>query len=209
VADIDEERAYAHLSEARAALGERFGVSFIQIALADPSTAPAIARRLEAVTGHYAGAWQEREKVWLDVFRALRVSAAISLSSILVIAGVGMFSALAMIVMEKQREIAILRSSGFSRGDVAAVFFWQAMLLLVAGCLLGCAIAAAATWGLSNLPLRVRGIFSTDSFVVAWSPWHYFWAVLAATVAVLPAAVLPARRAARIEPAVILRGSGD
>ena len=56
-----------------------------------------------------AASWQEREKTWLEVFRALRISTAITVSVFTLIAGLAMFNTLAMIVMEKTKEIAILR----------------------------------------------------------------------------------------------------
>ena len=66
--------------------------------------------------------WQRREKVWLDVFKILRLSSAITVSVIILISGLGMFSVLAIIVMEKTREIAILRSMGYQRGDISKSF---------------------------------------------------------------------------------------
>ena len=118
-----------------------------------------------------------------------------------------MFNTLAMIVLEKTKEIAILRSMGYTRRDITRIFLLQGALVLAVGCVLGCALGAGGTWLVENIPLRIRGIFSTDHFVVYWSPWHYVWAVAAATVVVLIASWIPARRAARLEPGEIIRGA--
>jgi lipoprotein-releasing system permease protein len=59
-----------------------------------------------------------------------------------------------------------------------------------------------------RLPIRIRGIFSTDHFLVLWSVWHYLWAALVAGVVVVVAALIPARRAARVEPGEVIRGTG-
>ncbi|MEK9985874.1 MAG: ABC transporter permease, partial [Opitutae bacterium] len=61
--------------------------------------------------------------------------------------------------------------------------------------------------GLANLPIRIRGIFSTDRFVVNWSLSHYLTAALIAFVVVMLASYFPARRAARLEPADVIRGT--
>ena len=58
-----------------------------------------------------------------------------------------------------------------------------------------------------EFPLRIRGIFSTDSFVVNWDVTHYLWAIAIATLFVGVASWIPARRAAKIEPAKIIRES--
>ena len=143
------------------------------------------------------------------VFRALRLSSAITVSTIILVAGLGIFNTLALLVMEKTKDIAILRSMGYTRGDIAQIFLYQGLLVLLFGALLGCLFGAAGTWGVSRLPIRIRGIFSTNSFVVLWSVWHYVAAVATATVVVIIASLIPARRAARLEPGDIVRGTAQ
>lgn len=205
---VDRKRVFAHMSEARSVLQEPFGISYLQVALDDPSRAVEMAAHFESIFGHAVTPWQEREKVWLDVFHALRLSSAMTVSTIIIISGLGMFNTLAMIVMEKNKEIAILRSMGYTRGDISRIFLWQGFLVLIAGSLLGCLFAALSTWGVTQIPLRIRGVFSTDHFVVYWATSHYVYAVIAATVVVMIASIIPARRAARLEPGDIIRGTG-
>lgn len=207
VSDIDRVRIFMHLDQARSLLRKPHGVSFIQVSVFDRDRAEYDAVVIESMTNHSAAPWQDREKVWLDVFKALQVSAVITVSTIIFISGLGMFNTLVMIVMEKTREIAILRSMGYSRTDISAIFLWQGGIVLVFGIVLGFALGAAVTWGVSNLPLRVRGIFSTDSYVVEWSAMHYFWAAVTALVIVMFASLAPARRAARLVPGDVIRGT--
>jgi lipoprotein-releasing system permease protein len=209
IRDIDKERVYLHLAEARSLLQRPGAASYIQVGLLDPDRAPADAAQIQTVIQHTVSAWQQREKSWLEVFRALRLSSAITVSTIILVAGLGMFNTLAMLVLEKTKEIAILRSMGYTRRDIARIFLWQGVLVLAGGAVLGSLLGAGATWGVSRLPIRIRGIFSTDSFVVTWSPWHYAAAVATATVVVLVASYIPARRAARLEPGEVIRGNAQ
>jgi len=149
--------------------------------------------------------WQERERVWLDVFKALRVSSGITVSCILLLSGLGMFNVFAILVIEKTRDIAILRSIGFTPKDISAIFLWQGAIVLCAGVLTGSILAYIGTYVISIIPLRIRGIFSTDHFVVNWDINHYIWAGVIALVFVSVATWIPARRASRIEPAKIIR----
>jgi lipoprotein-releasing system permease protein len=209
VSDIDRERVYLHLPEARSQLKKPIGASFIQVSLYNHDRAIEDAMQMEEVLRHGAKSWQVREKSWLAAFRALRISSAITVSVFSLIAGLAMFNTLAMIVMEKTKEIAILRSMGYTREDISSIFVWQATIVLGIGTVLGCALGAAVTYTVSQIPLPITGIFKTDNFVVQWSIWHYVAATLTAVVMVLVASLIPARRAARLEPGDIIRGTAQ
>lgn len=209
VREIDRVRIFLHLSEARTLLKRPYGASYLQLALENPDRAPEISQQIELVASHRAESWKQREKVWLDVFLFFRIAAAIMVSTIIIVSGLGMFNTLAMIVLEKTKDIAILRSMGFTRGDIGSIFMLQGALVLVVGVLAGWLLGAASTYLVSSVPISVRGIFSTDHVVVAWSWSHYLGAAVAATVVVFIASWLPSRRAARLEPASIIRGTSS
>lgn len=207
VADIDKERIYMHLGEARSLLKKTSGADFLQVGLIDPNRAPSDALLMEETLKHSATSWQEREKSWLDVFGALSISSAITVSVFTLIAGLAMFNTLAMIVMEKTKDIAILRSMGYTREDILQIFLWQAVIVLVIGTVLGCLFGVGGTYAISHMPVHITGIFATDTFIVSWSVWHYVEAVVTAVVMVMLASIVPARRAARLEPGDVIRGT--
>ena len=209
VSDIDKERVYLHLTEARSLLRKATGASFIQVKLYNKDRAPEDAIQMEEVLRHGVRSWQYREKTWLEVFRALRFSSGITVSVFSLIAGLAMFNTLAMIVLEKTKEIAILRSMGYTRQDISHIFIWQATIVLAIGLVFGCALGAGVTYLVSQTPIRVRGIFATDNFIVAWSIWHYVSASLTAILMVMIASLIPSRRAARFEPGDIIRGTSQ
>ena len=209
IEQVDKERVYMHLPASRTLLQRPNGASFIQINLDDPDKAPAFSARLGPVLSHSVMSWQRREKTWLQVFAVLRISSALTVSTIILISGLGMFNTLVMIIIDKTREIAILRSMGYNRSDITQIFMLQGLLVLGAGIILGWAFAASATYGLSHLPIRIRGIFATDSFIVNWDISHYIWAGAIAAVIVSIASYFPARRAARLEPGSVIRGSSS
>jgi lipoprotein-releasing system permease protein len=209
VSDIDRVRIYLHLGEARSLLKKTIGASFIQIALFDRERAPQDALQMEEVLRHSAKSWQEREESWLEAFKALQISAALTVSTIILISGLGMFNTLAMIVIEKTKEIAILRSMGYTRSDITRIFLWLGAIVLVIGTIGGWALGYGLTYGVSKYPIKIRGIFSADNFQVYMSIWHYVVATLMAAVVVMTAALIPARRAARLEPGDIIRGTSQ
>jgi lipoprotein-releasing system permease protein len=209
VRDIDKTRVYVHMNEARSLLKKPIGATFIQVNLFDKDRAPEDAFQMEEVLKHSAQAWQEREKSWLSAFHALSVSSAITVSVFTLIAGLAMFNTLAMIVLEKTKDIAILRSMGYERRDITRIFLWQAAIVLAIGAILGAIIGVAGTFAVSKIPLPINGIFKTETFQVSWNGWHYVEAVLTAAIMVMAASIIPARRAARLEPGDIVRGTAQ
>jgi lipoprotein-releasing system permease protein len=105
------------------------------------------------------------------------------------------------------KEIAILRSMGYRRGDISAIFLWQGAMIALAGSIIGCVLGALVTVGISHIPIRIRGLLYANSFMVVWDWRHYVWATLLAIVAVTIASYVPARRAAELPPVATLRGS--
>ncbi|MFZ5806659.1 MAG: ABC transporter permease [Verrucomicrobiota bacterium] len=206
---IDMHRGYVHLKMAQNLLNKPSMVSYIIVRLRDPERAPQISKHFERLLSHHSRSWQERESGNLQIFLALRISAALTVSLIILLAGFGIFNVLTLTVMDKVREIAILRSMGYRRRDISAIFLWQGVIIATMGSVLGWVLGAGLTFAVSMIPLKVRGIFYADHFMVHWNLNHYIYAAIIAFVAVLIASYFPARRAAKLPPVEILRGSGQ
>ncbi|MEO7415193.1 MAG: FtsX-like permease family protein, partial [Opitutaceae bacterium] len=212
VSDIDKTYMYLHIGESRSLLKKPIGASFLQVNIFDRDRAPSDAEHMTEALGYNAQSWQEREKSWLSAFSALRISSGITVSVFTLIAGLAMFNTLAMIVLEKTKDIAILRSMGYERADITRIFLWQAIVVLVIGIVIGSLFGAGATYAVSRVPLPhggISGIFATKYFVVDLTAWHFVEAATTAIVTVLIASLIPARRAARLEPGDIVRGTAQ
>ena len=207
VGSIDSTRVYSHARVAQTLLQKPFGASMIIYKLRDSDRAPALANHFENLFQHVSTSWQEREESTLQLFLTLRVSAAVTVSLIILLAGFGIFNVLTMSVLAKIKEIAILRSMGYRRIDISAIFLWQGALIAAAGSVLGCLLGALMTWGVGHIPIRIRGLLYANHFLVTWDWRHYFWATLLAILAVFIASYVPARRAAELPPVVTIRGS--
>jgi lipoprotein-releasing system permease protein len=207
VGAIDSTRVYCHVRLAQILLRKPYSVSMIVYKLRDPDRAPALAQHFENLFEHDALSWQDREEANLQLFLTLRVSAAITVSLIILLAGFGIFNVLTMSVLAKVKEIAILRSMGYRRNDIAAIFLWQGAMVAAVGSILGCLLGALLTYGVSHIPIRVRGLLYANHFLVTWNWAHYVSATILAIIAVFIASYVPARRAASLPPVATLRGS--
>ena len=112
---MDAARVYAHAKVAQNLLRKPYPASMIIYKLRDPERAPSLAKQFERLFQHSAQSWQEREAGNLQLFLTLRISAAITVSLIILLAGFGIFNVLTMSVLSKVKEIAILRSMGYRR----------------------------------------------------------------------------------------------
>jgi len=207
VSTIDSSRVYAHGRVAGRLLKKPYEASMIIYKLRDRDRAPALADHFENLFQHTAQSWQEREEGTLQIFSTLSISTAITVSLIILLAGFGIFNVLTMSVLSKVREIAILRSMGYRRGDISAIFLWQGAFIAGVGSLIGCILGALLTWGVSHVPIRIHGLLYTNYFLVVWDWRHYVEGTILAIVAVFIASYVPAQRAARLQPVDTLRGS--
>jgi lipoprotein-releasing system permease protein len=207
--DFDIKNVFVHLRTAQEILHKPYFVSFMLVKLVNPDRAPEMADEFRDLLSHQADSWQARQAGNLHLFEALRLSAAIVVSMIILLSGFGIFNVLSLSVMQRVKEIAILRSMGYDRGDIAAIFLWQGACVAVVGIVLGWGLGALLTFVISKIPVNFRGILRTDYFIVEWSPYHYIIAAVLALIAVFIASYVPARRASRLEPVDTLRGTGQ
>ena len=204
---VDVVRVYCHVRVAQTLLRKPFAASMIVYKLRDPERAPAVAHAFESLFQHEVQSWQDREEGNLQLFLTIRMSAAITVSLIILLAGFGIFNVLTMSVLSKLKEIAILRSIGYRSRDISAIFLWQGAMIATAGSVIGCGAGALFTWGVSKIPIEIRGLLYANHFLVAWDWRHYLWATILAIIATFIASYVPARRAALLAPVETLRGS--
>jgi lipoprotein-releasing system permease protein len=207
VGAIDSTRVYVQTRVAQRLLKKPYQASMIIYKLRDPDRAPALATHFETLFQHASESWQEREESTLQLFIMLRLSVAVTVSLMILLAGFGIFNVLTMSVLSKIREIAILRSMGYRQIDISAIFLWQGALIATVGSLIGCFLGALVTWIVSKVPIHIRGLLYTNHFLVVWDWRHYFWATVLAGIAVFIASYVPAKRAALLQPVDTLRGS--
>ena len=128
----------------------------------------------------------------------------------LFVAAVGITNTLVTSVIERTKEIGILRAVGATRGQIMSLFLLEGSLIGLLGALLGLALARGlAAWaddwvrGLINGQMDGRPMLSTTMFIFPW--WLWGCAVVFAVGVTTLAALYPARRAARIHPIEALR----
>jgi lipoprotein-releasing system permease protein len=179
------------------------GVSEVDVTVADVYAAEQLAQRISALTGVRADSWIRTND---QLFTAVRAQGASSDSIRLFVAlsvAFGIASVLVVSVVQKSREIGILRAMGITRGQVLRLFLLQGGLLGLGGAVAGSALGAACLMAWQRF---VRNADGTAMFPLAFTPALFLWALLLAMATGTIAAVAPALRAAHLDPEQAIRG---
>ncbi len=139
--------------------------------------------------------WQEASEDILSTLLVRNVIMYTVVGAILLVASFGIYNVISSVIMEKTRDIAILKSMGFRAGDIELVFLIEGLVVGAAGSVLGFLAGSGLMWVTGQVRLTVPGESDPVNLPVYWG-WNQF-----------ALAMLPARRGARLAPVAILRGA--
>jgi lipoprotein-releasing system permease protein len=206
VPPVDKSRGYTTLRTAQALLGRPDTISRIEIRLDDPDDAIRTNEVLERMFGYDGESWKESNANFLAIFAMQDMVVSFVIGAILLVGGFGILAIQIMIVLQKQRDIAILRSVGLRRADILRVFLLQGVIIALIGGVMGDVLGKVAIHYLGMLPVKAEGLVKTDTFLVLEDPAFYVWGILFALVVGVTASLIPAYRGSRVEPVEVLRG---
>jgi lipoprotein-releasing system permease protein len=195
--------AYVALRTAQSLLRLPGGVTVLDVTVHDVYAAEDVAQRISARTGVQADSWiHTNEQFFTAVHAQTTANTAIRFFVALSVA-LGIASVLVVSVVQKSREIGILRAMGISRGQILRVFLLQGGLLAIGGSVVGCSIGAASLVIWQQVARNPDG---TPLFPLVLDPKMFAAALVLAALTGLAAAYAPALRAARLDPGVAIRG---
>lgn len=197
VRELDARNVYLGLKQAQALLGLPGGVTQLDLVVEDIFAADRIARRIARLTGLEAESWMEKNAQLMNALSAQSLSTNMIIVFVSLSVAFGIASVLSVSVVQRTREIGILRAMGAGRQQVLQVFLIQGALYGLLGALMGIAGAYVLVWVFNSFG---PGLF----FIPVASGLVVFALVLATVVGVLAAAV-PSRRAAMLDPVVAIR----
>ena len=204
---VDQTQSYTLLKKAQVLLERPNVINQIRLKLADVDRARQVAASIEARYGYWTESWQEANEDILGLLTIRNIIMYTIVGAILVVASFGIFNVISTVVYEKTRDIAILKSMGFERGDILRIFVLEGLLVGLSGTLIGWVVGTGIIIGMGSIRLQLTGIVEMQRFVMDTSPYHFLvsagFAVLSSTFA----SWLPARKAAGVRPVDILRGA--
>jgi len=199
----NQRTTYLALHTAQSLLGLPGGVTGLDVTVHDVYAAERIAQRITAATGVQADSWIRTNEQFFAAINAQQTSNTVIRAFVGLSVAFGIASVLVVSVVQRSREIGILRAMGISRGQILRLFLLQGSLLGLSGSLVGSAIGVLA---LVLWQRFARNADGTPLFPLAFEPWLFVAALVLATLVGLAAAVAPALRASRMDPVVAIRG---
>lgn len=197
VRELDARYVYLDLKQAQSLLSLPGGVTVIDLTVADIFEADSIAEQVGRLTSLQAESWIETNAQLMSGLSAQSLSTNMIIVFVGISVAFGIASVLSVSVVQRTREIGILRATGATRQQILWIFLIQGAVFGLLGSVLGSAASYVLVW--------VFNTFGPSLFYIPVSIELILLAMLLATLTGVLAAAIPARRAAALDPVVAIR----
>ena len=217
MSEYDQSFLYMPIEQAGLFFGREGAPDFIELRLSDPERAAEVKAQAASLAGPAASVsdWTERNAAFWGALQVERNVMRLILMMLVVIAAANIISGLIMLVKNKGRDIAILRTMGAGQGAILRIFFMAGAAVGVAGALTGLLLGVVFCTYIGPIQQAVEWVtgarvFASDVYYLSRIPARIDWAevvlilgwsLAAAFLATLP----PAWRASRLDPGEALR----
>ena len=210
IKSIDEGTSFISLTDGQKLRGTPSEITDIAVKLFDPDLASDKASSWKKSSKDKILSWQESSAAILSVFKTQDIVRNSMTISIILVAGFGIYNILSILVNQKQRDVAILRSMGFSPKDIVQLFFNQGMLLGILGGAIGLLLGFIICLIMSRIevvPGRMSG--PGNRMIISFSLYIYIKAFSIAFITAIVSSIIPARAGGKLEPMEIIRSGGQ
>lgn len=200
---MNSRSVYIALRTAQSLLDLAGGVTSVEVNLDAPFTAETVAQTIQAQTGLKVDSWIATNAQFFSALEAQSMSNTVIRFFVGLTAALGIASVLVVSVVQKSKAIGILRATGTSRQQILRLFLLQGALTGLIGSLLGAFVGWLFLIAWRNIAINADG---TQLFPITFDPMLFVYAAVGATLVGILAALFPALQAARLDPAVAIRG---
>jgi len=206
--EYDSALAYVSLETAQRFFDLPGAVHGLEVKTFDLNQADQIAKRIEQALGpnFFAKDWMRMNRNIFAYLQLEKTALSVIMALVVMVAAFNIVSTLIMVVMEKNKDIAILKAMGATSGSIMRIFIYEGLIIGLAGTLLGvlgglglCAILSRYQF------IKLPDVYPISTLPVLVLPSDVIFIALAATVITLVATLYPSWQAAKVDPAVALR----
>jgi len=208
--DFDSTLVFVALKDGRALLADDASLeSGLELRLANMFDAPQIRDQIAAMAGpdYEVKDWTTANAPLFSALALEKFTYFMVLLLIVLVAAFNIIATLVMVVMERRKEIAIVRTMGARAGSVASIFLCEGAALGVIGTILGVGAGFATSFliGKYHLIHLPADMFMVSAVPVMINPWNFVVVAAATILLCLAAAIYPALQAARLSPVEVIR----
>lgn len=210
VRGIDEATVFSSLSDAQKLRGTPSEITDIAVKVENPYEVETKAALWKRSSREKVLSWQESSASILSVFKTQDIVRNSMTIAIIVVAGFGIYNILSILVTQKRRDVAILRSMGYTPRDVVKLFFNQGLLLGIIGGFIGLGMGYVICLIIGQIEIVPGRMGSnTGKMIISYDLIIYLKAIAIATVSAIFSSIWPAREAGKLEPIDIIRSGGQ
>jgi lipoprotein-releasing system permease protein len=201
--DVNQRWVLVSLRQAQTLLDLAGGITTIEVKVEEVFQAEEMAQELGARTGLSADSWMKLNQQLLTGLKAQSSSSVMIQTFVVIAVALGIASVLGVSVIQKSREIGILKATGTSTGTVLRIFLIEGGIVGLVGSLLGGLVGASLC---TFFAYAVKNPYGESLFPIQLTPRLFLTAAAVALLTGLVSAWYPARHAARLDPAQVIRG---
>ena len=207
ITSLDDTKSYATLATVQKILErDPSYITDLNIKLKDMQGAKAFAAQLkQQLPDVYMEDWEEANAAILAGDKIRDIMTAVVSFTLLLVAGFGIYNIMNMNIINKMKDIAILKATGFQGKDITAIFLFQSVIIGILGGLLGLLVGFGFSYLLSITPFPEGTFFRISTFPVNFVPLHYIMGIVFGFMTTLFAGYFPSKKAARVDPVQIIR----
>jgi len=207
ISTLDDSKSYATLATVQKILQrDPSYITDLNIKLNDMQAAKPLAASIKkSLPNVYLEDWEEANASILAGEKIRDIMTAVVSFTLLLVAGFGIYNIMNMNIINKMKDIAILKATGFQGNDITLIFLFQSLIIGILGGLLGLLIGFLVSYLLSITPFPEGTFFRISTFPVNFLPEHYIMGVTFGFLTTLFAGFFPSRRAAKVDPVKIIR----
>jgi lipoprotein-releasing system permease protein len=208
MSEIDSAVVFMSLSAAQSFFDLDGAVTNVEVRIHDVKDSRAVAARLQNQLGlpYFAEDWT---RLWPNLFSALQLEKTVYFLVLLLMILVGAFnivSTLVMVVMEKRKDIAILRSMGATRESIRKIFLLKGCVIGLVGTALGVLLGLAVCGLMAQYQFSLpEGMFLIPTVPVRVYGSNFVLVAVASFIVCFLASIYPSRQAAKLDPVEIIR----
>ncbi|MFD2563779.1 ABC transporter permease [Aquimarina rubra] len=206
ITTIDNVRTYISGNTLQNLLDQKNSITNIHIKLKDRDDVSLKSDLVKSIDGIITEDWKDSNKT-IAIGNKVRDILTWSVSfALLLVAGFGIYNILNVTVIQKRKDIAVLKTIGYSSNDIVFIFLIQSLIIGVLGAIFGGLFGYLISYFISTTPLDTSDFIIVDTYPINFKMSYYVLGFLFGVLTTIFAGYFPSKKASKVDPVTIIRG---